>query len=113
MSVPNNSTGNPVYDVISDVTSTAAVIDEVAWETGGNLAAIVGNFVLSGVCMASQLILVFIAMGLAGDFSARTLIGVQAVCEIAKRTMSIYYATCLLTRKFVSSYNNNQTQGGQ
>ena len=69
--------------------------------------AVVTNWVVSGTSLVSQGVVVLIARGLEGDFSARTLMWMQAIFECFKRILSIIM-TCYSTSEFPN--NNNMKE---
>ena len=69
---------------------------DISFQPDVNVITVAGNMVLSALCIATQLVIICVSVGLEGDFSARTLIGFQACCEILKRLASVHFASCLI-----------------
>ena len=69
---------------------------DISFKPDVNMITVVGNMVLSALCIATQLVIICVSVGLEGDFSARNLIGFQACCEILKRLASVHFASCLI-----------------
>ena len=64
--------------------------DEFSPDFTPNVTAVLANLMISIVSALSQIVVILIAKGLEGDFSAKTFMWVQALFEIAKRIFAIY-----------------------
>ena len=74
----------------------------LAVETGLDVKIISVVAGISGISLLSQLPIIPIGMGLEGNFSAKTLIVVQAVMEINRRATATYLALCGSIGKLVA-----------
>ena len=64
------------------------------------LPLILGNLAISSASLLSQIVVILIAVGLEGDYSAKTLMWVQAVTEMLKRMSAMVFQTQQLGKKF-------------
>ena len=61
---------------------------------------------VSSMAIASQVVVLLMAKGLPGNFSAQTMMAVQAVGEIANQVFILQMMSCHLWGKFVTRLNN-------
>ena len=77
--------------------------DETEEPMKPSVAMVSANVFISGFGFLSQAVVILIACGLEGDFSARTLMWVQAVFEGVKRLMTISLSLTSTFGMFVAS----------
>ena len=71
-----------------------------------HMGALLSNLVTSVVAFVSQVAVILIANGLEGNFSGKTLMWVQAVCEMVKRVLSMLLLVQPLTGRLYSLFNS-------